>query len=75
MPNQVKEYLEREIPYFPCFAHRINATVEHSCEACYVIADMFDTLKMIFVFFTSSTKRYKVFRQEVKDKDTEGLFN
>ena len=73
--TKIKEYLEREIPYFPCLAHRINATVEHSCEASNVIAGMFDTLEMINVFFTSSTKRYMVFRQDVKDKDTEGLFN
>ena len=69
---KIKEYLEREIPYFPCLAHRINTTVEHSCEASNIIAGMFDTLEMIYVFFTSSTKRYMVFRQEVKDKDTDG---
>jgi hypothetical protein len=33
---------------------------------------MFDTLEMIYVFFTSSTKRYLVFRQEMEDKDIEG---
>ena len=68
---KMSEYLEREIPYFPCLAHRINTTVEHSCEASDVISGMFDTLEMIYVFFTSSTKRYIVFRQEVKDKDLE----
>ena len=68
----MSEYLEREIPYFPCLAHRINTTVEHSCEASAVIAAMFDTLEMIYVFFTSSTKRYMAFQQVVKDKDIEG---
>jgi hypothetical protein len=33
---------------------------------------MFDTLEMIYVFFTSSTKRCMVSRQEVKYKDIEG---
>ncbi len=69
---KMSEYLEREIPYFPCLAHRINTTVEHSCKASDVISGMFDTLEMIYVFFTSSTKRYMVFRQEVKGKDLEG---
>jgi hypothetical protein len=60
---KMTEYLEREIPYFPCLAYRINTTVEHSCEASKVIAGMLDT------------KRYMVFRQEVKDKDIEGPFS
>ncbi len=50
--------------YLPCLAHRINTTVEHSCEASDVISGMFDTLEMIYVFFTSSTKCYMVFRQK-----------
>ena len=46
----MSKYLERNIPYFPCLAHRINTTVEHSSEASAVIAAMFDTLEMIYVF-------------------------
>ena len=30
---KVKEHLKRDVPYFPCLAHRFNTTVEHSCEA------------------------------------------
>ena len=69
---KMSEYLEREIPYFPCLAHRINTTVEHSCKSSSVIAAMFDTLEMIYVFLTSSTKRYMAFQQVLKDKDIEG---
>ena len=62
------------------FAHKFaswaNVTFHPvSCETSNVIAGMFDILEMMYVFFTSSTKRDMVFRQEVKDKDTEGLFN
>ena len=46
----MSKYLERNIQYFPCLAHRINTTVEHSSEASAVIAAMFDTLEMIYVF-------------------------
>ena len=67
----ISEYLERNIPYFPCLAHRINTSVEHSCEASTVIAAMFDTLEMIYVFFTSSTKRNMAFQRATKEKDIE----
>ncbi|CAM1307952.1 Uncharacterised protein r2_g1783 [Pycnogonum litorale] len=33
---------------------------------------MFDILQEIYVFFSSSTKRYNLFRQKVKDLDIEG---
>ncbi len=31
---KLKEYLGREVPYFPCLAHRVNTTVEHSNVIC-----------------------------------------
>ena len=67
----MSEYLERNIPYFPCLAHRISTSVEHSCEASTVITAMFDTLEMIYVFFTSSTKRNMAFQRATKEKDIE----
>ncbi len=66
---KMKEYLHRDVPYFPCLAHRINTTVEHSCSASNSISNMFDILEQLYVFFTSSTKRYFVFQQHVKDID------
>lgn len=33
---KMNEQLGREVPYFPCLAHLVNTTVEHSCEACHM---------------------------------------
>ena len=60
------------MPYFPCLAHRVNTTVEHSCDASVAVCHMFDILQELFVFFTSSTKRYNVFREKVKESDVDG---
>ncbi len=70
---KLKEYLGREVPYFPCLAHRVNTTVEHSCEASDAVCNMFDILQELFVFFTSSPKRYNVFHEIVKKSDVEGV--
>ena len=39
---KMKEHLERDVPYFPCLAHRFNTTVEHSCEASAAVCKMFE---------------------------------
>jgi hypothetical protein len=69
---KLKEYLGKEVPYFPCLAHRVNTTVEHSCEASDAMCNMFDILQELFVFFMSSSKRYNVFHEIVKKSDVEG---
>ena len=69
---KVSEYLGRDIPYFPYLAHRVNTTVEHSCNASVSVAHMFDVLQQLYVFFTSSTKRYAVFQQHIKEKNVDG---
>jgi hypothetical protein len=69
---KMKEHLGRDVPYFPCLAHRFNTTVEHSCEASVAVCKMFEILQELFVFFTSSTKRYSVFRDKVKENDSGG---
>lgn len=56
--QKITEILGRKIPYIPCQAHRINTFIEHSCEASLVISDMFSIMQELYVFFTSSTKRY-----------------
>lgn len=45
------------IPYIPCQAHRLNTFVEHSCNASIIVAELFNTLESLYVFFSSSTKR------------------
>jgi hypothetical protein len=72
---KVKEHLGREVPYFPCLAHRVNTTVEHSCEASTAACHMFEILQEVFVFFTSSPKRYSVFREKVSEGDVENALD
>ncbi|CAB3983432.1 zinc finger MYM-type 1-like [Paramuricea clavata] len=66
---KMKEHLEREVPYFPCLAHRFNTTVEHSCEASVAVCKLFEILQELYVFFTSSTKRYGVLGGKVKESE------
>ncbi len=68
----MSQYLGSIIPYFPCLAHRVNTTVEHSCKASLIACKMFDILQEIYVFFSSSTKRYNLFRLKVKELDIDG---
>ena len=59
-------HLERDIPYIPCAAHRINTTVEHGCDTSETVCALFDILQELFVFITSSTKRYDVYSDKLK---------
>lgn len=56
--KQLSELVGRNIPYIPCQAHRLNTFIEHSCNASVVIGDLFSVLESLYVFFSSSTKRY-----------------
>ena len=62
-----------DIPYIPCTAHRINRSVEHSCDASTPVCALFDILQELFVFITSSTKRFDIYRDKVKQSDEEPL--
>ncbi|CAB3989752.1 zinc finger MYM-type 1-like [Paramuricea clavata] len=70
---KMQTHLERDIPYIPCTAHRINTSVEHSCEASVPVCALFELLQELFVFVTSSTKRFDVYREKVKQSDEELL--
>ena len=69
----MQNHLDRDIPYIPCTAHRINTTVEHSCEASKTVCTLFDLMQQLFVFFTSSTKCFDVYREKIKQSDEELL--
>lgn len=56
--KKLSEKLGRNIVYIPCQAHRTNTIVENSCSSSLVITEMFGILESLYVFFTSSTKRY-----------------
>ena len=72
---KIKEHIGREVPYIPCLAHRVNTTLEHSCEASVVACHMFEILQELFVFFTSIPKRYSVFRGKVSEGDVENALD
>ncbi|CAB3987849.1 zinc finger MYM-type 1-like [Paramuricea clavata] len=52
-----KDFPEKEIPYIPCQAHRLNTFVERSCKASTIVSSMFTVLQLLYSFFSSSTKR------------------
>lgn len=39
-------------------AHRINNFIEHACNSSLIISDLFSRVQELYVFFSSSTKRY-----------------
>lgn len=56
--KKLTEILGRKIPFIPCQAHKINTFIEHGCEASLIISDMFSVMQELYVFFSSSAKRY-----------------
>lgn len=63
--QKLSEIVGRDIPYIPCQAHRCNTVIEHSCNASVIVREMFDILQALFVFFTSSTKRFQPLKEEI----------
>jgi len=55
------------IPFVPCQAHRLNTFLEHSCESSSIISNMIDILENIYVFFSSSTKRYGLLNTHISE--------
>jgi len=56
--QKISEAIGRKIPYIPCKAHRINTFIEHACDSSLIISDLFSIIQELYVFFSSSTKRY-----------------
>jgi hypothetical protein len=69
----MQTHLERDIPYIPCTAHRVNTSVEHSCETSASVCALFDILQQLYVFITSSTKRFEIYRDKMKQSDEDLL--
>lgn len=65
--QKVSQLVGHKVPYAPCQAHRTNTAVEHSCAASQVIADMFNILEELYVFFSSSTKRFHPLLEKLRD--------
>jgi hypothetical protein len=58
---KLSEKLQRDIKYIPCSSHRSNTVVKHASEVCLDVQCFFGVLQSVYVFFTSSTKRYECF--------------
>jgi hypothetical protein len=56
--HNVSEILGRKVPFIPCQAHRINTVLNHSCNASFLIFDMFSIMQELYIFFSYSTKRF-----------------
>jgi hypothetical protein len=63
--KNLSELVGRHIPYIPCQAHRCNTVIEHSCNASAIVREMFEILQALYVFFTSSTKRFQPLKDEI----------
>lgn len=56
--KKMSEKVGHNVIFIPCQAHRTNTAVEHSCRASTIISDTFDILEELYVFFSSSTKKF-----------------
>ncbi|CAI6373668.1 unnamed protein product [Macrosiphum euphorbiae] len=56
--QKLSELLGHTVLFIPCQAHRMNTFLEHSCNASVIVGDLFLVLEHMYVFFSSSTKRY-----------------
>jgi len=56
--QKLSELLGHTVLFIPCQAHRINTFLEHSCNSSVIVGDLFLVLEHMYVFFSSSTKRY-----------------
>ena len=57
--QKFSEIIGRSVPYTKCVPHGVNLVIEHGCKESSLVADVFDVLEQIFVFFTNSSKRNK----------------
>jgi len=67
--RKLSEIVGREIPYVPCQVHRLNTLLEHSCDANAITGDFFNVLETLYVFFTSSTKRFTFINSELSKSE------
>ncbi|XP_050298067.1 uncharacterized protein LOC126740374 [Anthonomus grandis grandis] len=65
--KKLSELVGHNISYIPCQAHRTNTALEHSCHASFIVAEMFNTLEELYVFFNSSTKRFFAMKEKLAE--------
>ncbi|KAL4118970.1 hypothetical protein QTP88_011848 [Uroleucon formosanum] len=62
---KLSELVGHKITFIPCQAHRLNTFLEHSCDASSIIGNTIDTLESLYVFFSSSNKRYGLLHEKI----------
>lgn len=60
---------QKNIPYIPCQAHRINIFIESACNASTLIKEFFGTLECLYVFFSGSTFRHQRLEEDLKCRE------
>ena len=65
--KKVSDLVGHNVPYIPCQDHRVNTALEHCIKESNLISDFFDTLQELYVFFTSSTKRFKTLEEKLSN--------
>ncbi len=56
--KKLQEQLQKTVPDVPCQGYRSNTVIEHSVNASSIVSNMFTIMEEVYVFFTSSTKRF-----------------
>lgn len=64
--QKISEKVGHHVTFVPCQAHRTNTALEHSCKASAIIADTFNILEELYMFFTASTKRFQRMTDKLK---------
>lgn len=62
-----------EAIYTPCSAHSLNLVGKHAAECCQESTHYFELLQGLYVFFSSSTKRWEVLQKELNRKENLSL--
>lgn len=65
--KKLSELLNRTVPFIACQDHRVNTFLEHCLEVSVIIAAFFSDLQQLYVFFSSSTKRYTALDKKLQD--------
>lgn len=67
--KKITDALGYTVPYIPCQDHRTNTALEHACNVSTLVRDFFNITEELYVFFTSSTKRFKHLQQKIQGID------
>ncbi|GBO04649.1 hypothetical protein AVEN_224528-1 [Araneus ventricosus] len=59
--------------YVPCDTHTLNLIGNCAAEACTPAVSYFDFIQMVFVFFSSSTRRWNFLQKNLQDSDMKNV--